>query len=70
MKYPKRYLKGFREGFNNPSQYNQEKLLNKENPDDMIKGLIAGITKKMGYRIKGENPCIWNETDLKKEVAE
>ena len=68
MKYSKKYLNGFREGFNNPSQYNQEKLLNKENPDDMIKGLIAGITKKMKYRFKGENPFIWDDEDLKREV--
>jgi hypothetical protein len=45
MKYSKRYLNGFKEGFNNPNQYkNNDKILNSN--DDYIKGIICGYCKR------------------------
>jgi len=68
MKFSKRYLNGFREGFNNPNQYkNNEKILNSN--DEYIKGIIAGYCKKQ-QRIQdlGKNYFIWNDEELMEEV--
>jgi hypothetical protein len=70
-KITKRYINGFKEGFNNPGQY---KNLNINNPltntDLFLKGVIDGFCKKATFTIKGEYPFIWNETDLKKYMGD
>lgn len=68
MKKSKRYLNGFREGFNNPNQYKDDKILSSN--DDYIKGIIAGVCKRQQRLSEGKNCFIWNEEDLKKEVEE
>jgi len=67
MKYSKRYLKGFREGFNNPNQHkNNDNLLTSN--DEYIAGIIAGVCKRQQRLQEGKNYFIWNDEDLKKEV--
>ena len=66
-KNTKRYLNGFKEGFNNPSQYqNNEKILNSD--DDYIKGIIAGYCKRKQRIQEGFNYFIWTKEELNKEV--
>ena len=65
MKKSKRYLNGFREGFNNPTQYD-ERILNSD--DDYIKGIVAGYCKRKQRIQEGFNYFIWNDEELKKEV--
>jgi ribosomal protein S17E len=67
MKFTKRYLNGFREGFNNPSQYN-EKILTSN--DEYIKGIIAGYCKRKQRIQEGKNYFIWNEKELLIEQEE
>ena len=38
------YIKGYKQGYNNPSQFDQAKLLKYNN--DMAKGVIAGICQR------------------------
>ena len=66
MKKSNRYLKGFREGFNNPNQYKNENILNSNN--DYIKGIVAGICKRRTNIQNGKAGFIWNDEDLRREV--
>jgi len=61
-----KYKRGFREGYNNPSQYSDEKLLQSTN--EFAEGVIAGKIKRVKNRIKGINEFIWNEDDLMREL--
>ena len=38
------FHKGYKNGYNNPGQYNQQKLLNSNK--DIARGIIAGILKR------------------------
>ena len=38
------YRKGYKQGYNNPGQFNQDKLLN--NNSDMAQGVVAGICQR------------------------
>ena len=63
----KKYLNGFKEGFNNPSQYkNNEKILSSN--DEYIQGIIAGYCKRKQRIQEGKNHFILNEEELKREV--
>lgn len=68
MKHSDRYLKGFREGFNNPKQNMNINLNHPKANDDLIKGIIAGVCKRTQRIYEGKNYFIWNDEDLFKEV--
>ncbi len=38
------YKRGYKKGYNNPSQFDQHKLL--QSNDDLAKGIIAGICQR------------------------
>ncbi len=44
MKKSNQYKKGFKKGYNNPSQFDQNKLL--QSNSDLAKGVIDGICQR------------------------
>lgn len=44
MKQSAAYKRGYKKGYNNPSQFDQRKLLQFD--DDLAKGVVAGICKR------------------------
>jgi len=44
MKQSSAYRKGYKHGYNNPSQFDQSKLL--KHNDDLAQGVIAGICQR------------------------
>ena len=44
MKQSSAYNRGYKKGYNNPSQFDQQKLLKFD--DDLAKGVVAGICQR------------------------
>ena len=66
LKYSKRYLKGFREGFNNPSQHTT-KILNGDDPP-IIAGIVAGYLKRKQRQIEGKSYFLMDYNAVIREI--
>ncbi len=62
-KYSKRYLKGFREGFNNHKQYLQSERLVTSN-DELIQGIIAGVCKRRQRISENKHYLLCNDKEI------
>ena len=69
MKQSARYIRGFKEGYNNPKNNSNIDLSHPKANDDLIKGIIAGVCKKIQDRKMGDNSFIWNDEDLKNKLV-
>jgi hypothetical protein len=53
MAHSAKYKKGYREGYNNPSYFDQKKVMNFN--DDLAKGIIDGIVQRQKDNL---NDCV------------
>jgi hypothetical protein len=66
--FSSRYKKGFRDGYNNPTQYKNIDLNKIKKEDELINGIIAGVLARQSDIQKGINEFIWSEEDLNKKL--
>lgn len=67
MKYSKKYLRGFREGFNNPSQHTTN-ILSDKSESPMILGIIAGYCKRMQNNQESKTYFLLSDQDVLNEI--
>ena len=73
-KFSAKYKSGFREGFNNPTQY--EKFLDKvlvgnmeSLKEDKTRGIVAGYLRRKQEMTEGKKDFIWSDKDLNDRIC-